>query len=148
MDWYHYRFRSVWALPVPPGRAYAALEQAEGYPRWWPQVRAVNRFDDSHALITVRSLLPYAITFTARQVRRDPVAGVLEIAMSGDIDGWARWTVVAAGSGSVARYDQVVDVNKALLRRFAVVGRPVFRANHRLMMRAGRRGLVAHLEAV
>jgi hypothetical protein len=35
-----------------------------------------------------------------------------------------------------------------LLRRFAVPGRPVFRLNHRLMMRSGRRGLRAHLQAV
>jgi hypothetical protein len=148
MDWNHYRFRSMWELPVPPARAYAALEQAEDYPRWWPQVRRVNRIDDTTAVITIRSLLPYDMAFTARRTLRDPDAGVLEAAITGDIDGWARWTVTAAGSGSLARFDQVADVNKPLLRRFAVPGRPVFRANHRLMMRAGRRGLVAYLEAV
>jgi hypothetical protein len=108
----------------------------------------VNRIDDTTGVIRVRSLLPYDVTFTARQVRRDPAAGVLEIAMSGDIDGWARWTVTADGAGSTARYDQVVDVNKPLLRWLAVPGRPVFRANHWLMMRAGRRGLVGYLARV
>ncbi|MFC3571702.1 SRPBCC family protein [Streptomyces yaanensis] len=147
MDWNHYRFRSLWPLPVPPARVYAALERAEDYPRWWPQVRAVNRLGDTTAVIIIRSVLPYAMTFTARETRHDPATGVLEIAMSGDIEGWARWTVTAAGTGTLARYDQVVAVNKPLLRRFAVPGRPVFRANHRLMMRAGRRGLVAYLEA-
>ncbi|MER6123667.1 SRPBCC family protein [Streptomyces sp. NPDC001795] len=148
MDWNHYRFHSLWQLPVPPARAYAVLERAEDYPRWWPQVRAVNRVDATTAVITIRSLLPYGITVTARETRHDPAAGVLEIAMSGDIDGWARWSVTAAGPGTLARYDQVVDVNKPVLRRLAVPGRPFFRANHRLMMRAGRRGLVAYLEAV
>ncbi|WP_079052372.1 SRPBCC family protein [Streptomyces regalis] len=145
MDWSHYRFRSVWALPAPPATVYGLLEQAEDYPRWWPQVRQVNRIDDITGVITIRSALPYDMTFTAREVRRDPEAGVLEIAMSGDIDGWARWTLMSKGSGTIARYDQVVDVNKPLLRRLAVPGRPVFRANHWLMMRAGRRGLVAYL---
>lgn len=148
MDWNHYRFLSVWALPMTPDRVYAALEQAEEYPRWWPQVRAVDRVDDTSAVITVRSLLPYDVAFTARETRHDPAAGVLEAAMSGDIEGWARWTVIPGASGCHARYDQVVEVNKPSLRRFAVPGRPVFRANHRLMMRAGRRGLVAYLEAV
>ncbi len=37
-------------------------------------------------------------------------------------------------------------MRKPLLRRLAVPGRPLFRANHRLMMRAGRRGLAAHLD--
>ncbi|MFE5920526.1 SRPBCC family protein [Streptomyces sp. NPDC002285] len=147
MDWSHYRFRTLWALPAAPDTVCEALEQAEHYPRWWPQVREVNRIDDTSGVITIRSVLPYDLTFTAREVRRDRGAGVLEIAMSGDLDGWACWTVTVAGdgSGTLARYDQVVDVNKLLLRRLAVPGRPLFRANHWLMMRSGRRGLAAHL---
>ncbi|SOD87924.1 SRPBCC family protein [Streptomyces sp. Ag109_G2-15] len=148
MDWTHYRFRSLWSLPAPPAAVFAVLERPEGYPDWWPQVRAVTRLDDGTGVITIRSLLPYAMTFTARETRHDPAAGILEIAVSGDIEGWARWTVTAEGAGTLARYDQVVDVTKPLLRRLAVPGRPVFRANHRLMMRAGRRGLLRHLEAV
>jgi uncharacterized protein YndB with AHSA1/START domain len=148
MDWTHYRFLSRWNLTAPPAAVYEALERADDYPRWWRQVREVNRIDDTTGVVRVRSLLPYDVTFTAREVRRDPAAGVLEIAMSGDLDGWARWTITADGTGSLARYEQVVDVRKPLLRRFAVPGRPVFRANHWLMMRAGRRGLAGHLEAV
>lgn len=146
MDWNHYRFRSVWALPVPPARAYAALEQAEDYPRWWPQVRTVRRVDDTSAVITIRSLLPYDMTFTARRTRREEAAGALEAELTGDIEGWARWTVTVAGSGCLVRYDQVVDVNMPLLRRFAVPGRLFFRANHRLMTWAGQRGLAGYLE--
>ncbi|MDL2077353.1 SRPBCC family protein [Streptomyces sp. GXMU-J15] len=148
MDWSHYRFRSLWALPAPPAAVYAALERAEDYPRWWPQVREVDRLDDTSGRIRIRSALPYDLVFTAREVRRDPDAGILEIAMTGDLEGWARWTLAPAGAGTLARYDQVVDVRNPLMRRLAVPGRPLFRANHWLMMRAGRRGLRAHLEAV
>lgn len=148
MDWNHYRFRTLWSVPAPLAEVYAVLERVEDYPRWWPQVRLVTRLNDSTGVLTMRSLLPYDITVTAREARRDPATGVLEIAMSGDLDGWARWTLTADGAGTLARYDQVVDVHKPMLRRFAVLGRPVFRVNHRLMMRAGRRGLCAHLEAV
>ncbi|MGW3147602.1 SRPBCC family protein [Streptomyces sp. NPDC001177] len=148
MDWTHYRFLSLWSLTAPTAVVYGALERPEDYPRWWPQVRSVNRLHDTTGLFTIRSFLPYDLTFIAREVRRDPVAGVLETALSGDMDGWARWTVTPDGSGTLARYDQVVDVSKPLLRRLAVPGRPLFRANHRLMMRAGRRGLAAYLEAV
>ncbi|MGW2034436.1 SRPBCC family protein [Streptomyces spinosus] len=148
MEWNHYRFLSVWPLPAPPATVYAALERAEDYPRWWPQVRAVTRLDDGTGVITIRSALPYALTSTVRETRRDPAAGVLEVTLSGDIDGWARWTVTPGGPGALARYDQEVRVRKPLLRRLAVPGRPLFRLNHRLMMRAGRRGLLRHLEAV
>ncbi len=148
MDWTHYRFHSRWHLPAAPAVVYRALERVEEYPHWWRQVREVHRTDGTTAVVRIRSLLPYGMTFTAREVRRDPGAGVLEIAVSGDIDGWARWTITADGTGSLARYEQEVHVNKPLLRRLAVPGRPAFRANHRLMMRAGRRGLAGHLEAV
>ncbi|MFF4212983.1 SRPBCC family protein [Streptomyces sp. NPDC001796] len=148
MEWTRYRFHSRWALSAPPAAVYAALERPEEYPRWWRHVREVTRLDDTTGVVRVRSLLPYDLTFTVREVRRDPAAGILEVALSGDVDGWARWTVTAAGPGSLARYDQAVDVHKPLLRRLAVPARPAFRANHRLMMRAGRRGLRAYLEAV
>ncbi|MFD0313775.1 SRPBCC family protein [Streptomyces flavalbus] len=148
MDWNRYRFLSTWSLPAPPATVYDALMRAEDYPRWWRQVRRVDRTDDTSGVISIRSVLPYDMTFTARQVRRDAAAGVLEAAVTGDIEGWLRWTITPRGTGTTARFEQVVDVNKALLRRLAVPGRPVFRANHWLMMRSGRRGLAAHLEAV
>ncbi|MGW7417065.1 SRPBCC family protein [Streptomyces sp. NPDC054863] len=145
MDWCHYRFRSVWELPAPPGDVYALLEHAEGYPRWWPQVREVTPVDDRTGTARFRSFLPYDLLVTAHALRRDPLGGVLEIGMSGDLEGWVRWTVLPHGTGTRARYEQVVDVHKPLLRRFAVPGRPVFLANHALMMRAGRKGLAAAL---
>ncbi|MEX3106868.1 MULTISPECIES: SRPBCC family protein [unclassified Streptomyces] len=148
MDWSHYRFRSLWRLPAPVDVVYGALERAEEYPRWWPQVRSVTRIDDTSGLVRIRATLPYTLTFTAREVRRDPLAGVLEISMAGDLEGWARWTLAAHGDGTLAAYEQVVVVRKALLRVLAVPGRPVFRLNHRLMMRGGRRGLVRALRAV
>ncbi|MGP4044403.1 SRPBCC family protein [Streptomyces sp. 2A115] len=145
MDWTHYRFRSLWALAAPLGDVYDALADAERYPRWWPQVREVTPLDERSGVVRIRSVLPYDLVFTAREVRRDPAAGILEITMTGDVNGWARWTLAAGGPGTRARYDQEVHVAKPLLRRLAVPGRPVFRVNHTLMMRAGRRGLVAYL---
>ncbi|MFJ6699676.1 SRPBCC family protein [Streptomyces sp. NPDC091272] len=145
MDWCHYRFRSIWDLPAPPTDVYALLERAEDYPRWWPQVREVVPGDGRTGTARFRSFLPYDLLVTVRERRRDPAAGILEIGMTGDLEGWLRWTVVAHGAGSRAHYEQVVDVHKPLLRRLAVPGRPVFVANHALMMRAGRRGLAAVL---
>ncbi|MCC9708776.1 SRPBCC family protein [Streptomyces sp. MNU76] len=147
MDWCHYRFRSHWNLPARPTAVYDVLQRADDYPRWWPQVREVTRLDATTGTVRIRSVLPYDLAFTAREVRSDRAAGVLEIEMTGDLDGWARWTLIADGAATLARYDQEVDVSKPLLRRFAVPGRPLFRANHALMMRAGRRGLLAYLTA-
>ncbi|GHJ38849.1 SRPBCC family protein [Streptomyces sp. TS71-3] len=150
MDWCHYRFRSLWRLPAKPAEVYQVLERAHEYPAWWPQVREVTRLDERTGTVRFRSLLPYDLVVTARESKRDPVAGLLEIAMTGDLDGWARWTLVAApdATGTHALYEQEVEVCKPLMRRFAVPCRPAFRFNHALMMRGGRLGLLGLLETV
>ncbi|MFJ1696537.1 SRPBCC family protein [Streptomyces sp. NPDC088252] len=148
MDWSHYRFVSVWDLPGKPDTVYEILGRPEDYPCWWPQVREVTSVDDTTGTTRIRSFLPYDLVMTVRERRRDPAARVLEAALGGDLDGWARWTVTAREGGSRATYEQEVEVRRRLMRLLAVPGRAVFRANHALMMRAGRRGLTARLEAV
>ncbi|MFI1158212.1 SRPBCC family protein [Streptomyces sioyaensis] len=148
-DWsrrlHRYRFRTVWLLPATPTVVYAVLERAEAYPCWWPQVRAVTPLDDRSGIARFRSLLPYDLTVVATERVRDPGRGVLETALRGDLAGWARWTVVPGAGGTRVVFEQDVELCKPLLRRFALLGRPAFLANHALMMRAGRRGLAAWL---
>ncbi|WP_351224412.1 SRPBCC family protein [Streptomyces sp. NPDC002133] len=146
MDWHRYRFRSIWELPAVPRLVYAVLERAEDYPRWWPQVREVIPVDDRSGTARFRSVLPYDLVVTLHERLRDPGAGILEVELSGDLVGRARWTLAPRiGGGTRARYDQEVEVRRRLMRLLAVPGRPAFRANHALMMRAGRRGLTAYL---
>ncbi|MGI5483797.1 SRPBCC family protein [Streptomyces lavendofoliae] len=149
MNWCHYRFRSVWELPAPPDAVYAVLDRPEEYPAWWPQVREATRLDEHSGTARVRSFLPYDLVVTLTERRRDPVARVLETALAGDMEGWARWTLTSPGAGRTrVLYEQAVDVRRPLLRRLALPARPLFRANHALMMRAGRRGLAAHVRTV
>lgn len=148
MDWCRYRFRSVWDLPAPPPAVYRVLERPGEYPRWWPEVREVAPADAESGTARFRSLLPYDLYVTARARRRDPGAGVLEVALEGDLEGWSRWTLTPHGGGTRALYEQEVVVRKPLMRRLALPCRPLFWANHALMMRSGRRGLAAWLEAV
>ncbi|MCX5383532.1 SRPBCC family protein [Streptomyces sp. NBC_00083] len=148
MNWCHYRFRTAWQLPAEPEAVYAVLERAEEYPRWWPQVREVTPLDAHTATARFRSVIPYDLRVTAHETRRDPEALVLEAALSGDLEGRARWTLLAHHGGTRALYEQEVEVRKPLMRRLAVPGRPLFRANHALMMRSGQRGLRRRLEVV
>ncbi|MGW7440084.1 SRPBCC family protein [Streptomyces sp. NPDC054849] len=150
--WSRYRFRSVWDLDAAPAAVYAVLERPGEYPRWWPQVRGVEPVDDRTGTATFRSLLPYALRVTATELLRDPARGVLEVSLRGDIEGWARWTVrPRAGTGTARTrvlYEQEVEVRRPLMRLLALPGRPLFRLNHALMMRAGRRGLAAWLDGL
>ncbi|GAA1958965.1 SRPBCC family protein [Kitasatospora viridis] len=142
MDPNRYHLLSTWRLPAPPGAVYRALRDVPDYPLWWPQVREVHRLDDDAGRLRVRSLLPYSLRFTARELRQDEAAGVLEAELSGDLAGWSRWSVDADGPGrSRAVFEEEVRPGKRLMRLLALPGRPLFLANHAVMMRAGERGL-------
>jgi hypothetical protein len=140
-----YVFRSEWRLPAPAREVVAVLERLDDYPAWWREVREARRFDDDTVELTVRSALPYALVFVTRRSVHDPERGRLEAEMTGDLDGFSRWTVTPDGSGALAVFDEDVVVNKRLLRALEPVARPAFRANHWLMMRHGEAGLRARL---
>ena len=75
----------------------------------------------------------------------DDAAGTLEAALSGDLEGMSRWTISRSGPATLAVFDEDVVARKALIRTLGPVARPAFRANHAVMMAAGKRGLVAYL---
>lgn len=145
VDLHTYRFRSTWRLVAAPNDVYQALRDVDDYPEWWPQVHRADRVDDATYDMVVRSLLPYDLSFRSIRSREDPSARILEATMSGDLDGFTRWTVTMDDSGSRLVFEEEVVARNALLRRLAVVARPAFVANHAAMMRAGRRGLRAYL---
>ncbi|MGW2250338.1 SRPBCC family protein [Kitasatospora sp. NPDC001660] len=146
MDPNHYRFRGVWRLAAPAPEVYAALEDVRSYPLWWPEVREVHQTDEESGEVVVRALLPYRLVIKLESRHRDPAAGVLEAAMRGDLVGWSRFTVTPDGSGSRVLFEEDTRPGKLLLRRLALPLHPVFRANHAVMMRRGRRGLAGYLE--
>jgi uncharacterized protein YndB with AHSA1/START domain len=147
MDWSRYQFRTAWQLDAEPDTVYRVLERPDHYPDWWPQVREVRQTGDASGELRFRSVLPYDLNVAARSVRHDPEARILEVAMTGDLEGWVRWTILsgAATRGTRLVFEQEVVVRKALMRALAVPCRPLFRANHALMMRGGRLGLLARL---
>jgi uncharacterized protein YndB with AHSA1/START domain len=147
MDWSHYRFRSAWHLDAEPDAVYRVLERPDHYPRWWPQVRDVRQTGGTTGVLTFRSMLPYDLTVTARSTRHDPERRILEVAMTGDLEGWVRWTVSPGGTSTRTSllFEQEVVVRQWLMRLLAIPGRPLFLANHALMMRGGRLGLLARL---
>ena len=142
-----YVFRSTWRLAAPVGAVYEALRDVESYPRWWPQVVAVRRLDDAGGELRCRSLLPYDLVFAVHRETEDAASGVLRATLTGDLAGTSQWTVGVddAGTGSVAVFDEEVDVHKGLVRAAGRLVRPALRFNHDLMMRAGEKGLRGYL---
>ncbi|EST39594.1 hypothetical protein N566_01075 [Streptomycetaceae bacterium MP113-05] len=148
--WHRFTFRTVWrGLPAPPCRVYAELEQVGNYPSWWPQIREASARDHESGTVRLRSVLPLEHRVTLRAEWRDPAAGELGVVMAGDLRGWVRCVVIAEpGGGSRVDFEQYTEVATPFLRFVALPGRPLLRANHTLMMRAGHRGLTAWLRSL
>ena len=142
-----YRFVETWRVDVPAPVVYDVLADIGSYPEWWPQVRSVERIGDDTASVVCRSLLPYSLKFAMVRARDDRHAGVLEARLMGDLDGWARWTLLTAERSTVLLYEQHVTTPGPLLRALARLGRPALELNHAWMMRAGRLGLQQRLAA-
>ena len=141
-----YRFSSTWLLPgTAPERVFGAVTDLAGYPRWWSDVRTVRRVDDDTAELICRSRLPFRLVVRMHREHQDERAGLMRVRLSGDLDGVLAGAVRAAGAGTLLQITQDVQARKELLRRLDAVARPLFRANHALMMRRGHRGLSAYL---
>jgi hypothetical protein len=136
-----YSFTSVWRVRASTEEAYEALHDLASYPAWWPEVKEATRIDKHTFLLRCRSVLPYDLVFETRQAVQDPAAGILEASMTGDLEGFSRWTIRPGPEGSVMRFDEQVTTNKRSLNLLAPVARPAFKANHTLMMRHGEAGL-------
>jgi hypothetical protein len=133
----------VW-VPAAPDDVHALLVDLEHYPDWWPQVRAVGSLGPDRAVVVCRSVLPYDLELVLDAVSRD--ARHLEVAISGPIDGFARWTLVDERAGTRLEYQQEVTARGRLAWASYVV-RPVLRWNHAVMMRGFDRGLSRRLRA-
>lgn len=139
-----FAFRHRWLLPQSPEEVVRLLADVEAYPRWWPQVRSVERTDEASGRSRIRSLLPLTLDVVLTREVEDREGGVLQVRLSGDLDGWARWTVGPHGSGSVAVFEQEARV-AARLERAATLAPVLLGANHAWMMRQGRRGLAREI---
>lgn len=146
MSFNDYRFRSLWSVRTTTGRVFDALVDLAGYPDWWPDIRDVTQVDEDTADVTCRSVLPYSLRFRLHRAVEDELGGRVRVDMTGDLEGYVQGLVVEhRTAGALLAITQRVVVTKPLLRALAPVARPVFRANHALMMRRGQRGLRAYL---
>jgi len=135
-----YRFDHRWLLDSSRQAAYDVLVDVERYPQWWPQIRAVAHLGPERALVVCRSVLPFDLHLDLRPVTRDPDAGILEVAIDGDLVGWSRFTLTPTPGGLDTHYEQEVETRGRVLQA-ARWFRPLVRANHTWMMRSAKAGL-------
>ena len=98
------------------------------------------KLGDDDARVLCRSALPYTLDLYLHAVSRDPA--FLEVSLTGDLEGFARWELQTVRAGTALTYTQQVGVRGGLAALSRVV-RPVLRWNHERMMAgcvAGLRG--------
>ncbi|KAA1422037.1 polyketide cyclase [Nocardioides humilatus] len=138
-----YSFSASWVTAAPLDEVAATVVDLEHYPDWWPQVQAVAKLGPDTARVLCRSALPYTLDLVLDAVRREPP--VLEVAVSGDLDGWVRWTLSPVDGGTRTDFAQEVSVDGALAAA-SLIARPLLRWNHHRMMAGCESGLRARLE--
>ena len=132
------RFR----FDTTPDRFWSAVGSVDDYPRWWPWLRSF----EANGLVAgdrwhcaVKPPLPYTVRFT---VHLEEVVAESRIvaAVSGDLRGWARLEVSAAGDGPDGcdvRLESGLAPANALLRALSIVGRPLARYGHDWILDVG-----------
>ena len=137
-----YEFRGTWTVPAPLEAVREAVVDLEHYPEWWPQVRAVVKLGPDDARVLCRSTLPYTIDLVLHAVSRE--GSVLEVEVSGDLDGSVLWRLTPVTGGTWMEFEQSVRVSGPLALA-SYVARPVLRWNHHRMMLGCIAGLRDHL---
>lgn len=133
-----YTFTDAWHLDAAPEAVRDVVADLEHYPQWWPQVVAVAKLGPDDAWVRCRSALPYTLDLVLHAVSRE--LPVLEVAVSGDLEGTVRFALSPSYGGTLLRLEQEVSV-VGLLGVLTPLVRPVLVWNHDRMMRGCVSGL-------
>lgn len=147
-----YEFVSHWIIDAPVDRVYAAIEDANSWPEWWPGVLSSVELQrgDADGIGSIRrsvwkSALPYQLEFDSEVVRIEKER-LIEVRAFGQLDGRGVWQLEANRTDSTrVRYDWTVKTTKPWMNYLSPVARPLFRWNHDVIMRWGEEGLNRYL---
>lgn len=148
----HFDLVSHWRIRAPVDRVWAAITDPASWPRWWPCVLQVQTLRDGgpDGVGAVRRIdwstrLPYRIVIEVEgveSVRHQRLRG----RSRGLLDGEGLWLLRAEQGFTDVTYVWRVHLTRGWMRWLAPLLAPLFRWNHRGVMRAGEAGLRRHLE--
>lgn len=146
---------SHWRLDSPAPRVWRAITETEHWPRWWPGVETVRRLRNGDTTgvgrvqqITFRTGLGYRLQL-ALEVTEVLREQRLRARAAGTLAGEGIWLLhqatPEAGGHTDVTFVWRVMLPPGPLRWSAPLLAPLFRWNHKRVMRAGRTGLQRHL---
>ncbi len=148
-----YEFRDTWRIPFPIEDVWDILADPLHYPVWWHGVylsaRAVSGGGQpevgSQTAVVAKGWMPYRLRFTLETLRLERPT-LIEIRASGDFkvdrSSWAL-RQVEGYTEAVLNWNPLVE--KALVRLFSPVAKPLFRSNHSWAMRRGEKLLIDYM---
>jgi hypothetical protein len=146
-----YHFITTWRVKSTIEEVSEIIGDSRGLVRWWPSVYLdvkVLEEGDERGLGRVVSLytkgwLPYTLRWNFR-ITEVKTNGFTLVAW-GDFDGRGIWTFEQNGAWVAMTYDWKIKAEKALLRYFSFVMKPIFSANHRWAMAKGEESMKLEL---
>jgi uncharacterized protein YndB with AHSA1/START domain len=143
-----YSFVTVWRIEAPIDAVYEAISESLRWPEWWPTVTAVVELAEGNRetgvgnvrRYTFKGMLPYSLAFdleVTELARPRTLAGRAR----GELEGTGVWTLTEDTAATIARYDWNVRTTRWWMNVLAPLARPIFKANHDYVMRAGASGL-------
>jgi len=152
-----YSFVTVWRFRQPLQTVWNAINAAEDYPRWWPNILYYKcltpenpRGVGARGERSVRGLLPYSLRY-ATTITKSEAPRDLRYNAEGDLAGHGRFELRQIAAGPLAGGTEVliywdVATQGRWLNRLAPLLKWLFAANHNHVMRRGQRGLTKWLE--
>ena len=131
-----YRFVTVWRLQAPIDRVFAEIDDAEAWPTWWPNVRAVEPLEragpdkiGARFRTTFVGKLPYELRFDLRVTDREPPTSLVGVA-TGELEGTGEWTLWTEEDWTVVRYvwsirtlDRVGNTSASVVSGYVITDR-------------------------
>lgn len=147
----HFDLVSQWRIHAPVELVWAALTDTASWPRWWPCVRQVHtlREGDADGIGSLRRFdwstrLPYHLVIEVETIEAVRLQR-LRARSRGQLEGEGLWLLRADEVCTDVTYVWRVHLVKRWMRWLAPLLAPVFRWNHRSVMRLGEIGLQRHL---
>jgi hypothetical protein len=153
MAWNNYHLVSHWRVTGSVNEVANILADARALPDWWGSVyQEVELLEDGDVTgvgklfrVRARGWLPYELRLTFRETEQRYPYG-FSVAVSGDLNGRGVWTLSQDGGAVTINFDWTVSADKAILRWFSPLLKPLFVSNHRWTMRRGEEALQLELE--
>ena len=146
-----YRFVTVWRIPAAIERVWKALNTADQYGDWWPNVVDFRDLTPGVSGVgarverVIRGRLPYRLRYAVTITRSEPLRE-LAYDSTGDLTGDGRFVLEEKDGNIDVTFHWNVRTSHWWMNAFAFILRPLLSWNHHQVMAEGERGLIEWLK--